>query len=224
VTQALVSGSAAVAALLRGDMAQLMRYGEDGCIEIPVADLPYVFRDAKDTAKFNQIELDDVERELKLAWSKDRAVRLLEILLSATSSAELRSESADALEELLLLEEAKEYAEFCAYAIPATSNNRNFDTSYLSQLHSVRRLLSDIAKAQPAVEHLRSAWDNLREDLFESDEARASFELAAITRGAFYRLVHSIMSAGSPDEGLNAYCQPVTLARNRNGWVFIYEE
>jgi len=188
---ALVSGQAGIAILVRGDTLSVVQADSPETErEFPHSALGYLLAGAADVVSVQAVSREELVGRLGLAWRSDRAMQMVLLLLDGAEDCETRHLASGCLDQLLREPEVCIHVTNRLYAapLPETADlNSSLAAARLSE--TVTALLKDLGTAQPEIARLREAWDNVPVQRFEGDSARDVFEQTLVASGAFKAFV-----------------------------------
>lgn len=187
--KALISGQVATAVLVDGEHFFSFDLDTPGeTVRREVWEIPLLLADATDIQEIdNTSELAAIE-ELELAWTKDRTLQLILILLDSDEEAENRLNAAECLNEFLSNVTVNEYIANRLYSSPLPSDA---DIPYAievcsnASLREVREFLIVLKGDQQEISRRYNAWLRLPISLFGTPEDKDDFYFDAVRFGAF---------------------------------------
>lgn len=200
----LVSGAAARAVFIEGE--KLFYVDADSLDKVNsarISDLPNLLGDASDTVELQRATKEDGLSLLNDLWSKDRALRMLQIALDPIETIDTVSLAIESLDAFLDDDTVDEHISNIAYAwpiIPAPEITRL--QVILNEKPNAERLLSSVATAQDAICRVRHAWENISVSLFEPPSDKPRVEFNAVRDGLFRELVFAIVDNGKTDRAV----------------------
>jgi hypothetical protein len=167
-----------------------------------LAEVPMLLADAYDVVLLKNTSTPAALECLLGLWNRDRALRMLDIVLDDTS------------DESEVLEASGYLAAFLSNAsVRAWLLDRTFATPYdsdvdfgalagtLKPFPATLEFVSHLNAFQDRIRQVRIAWDRVPDSTFESAKSRSVFEFHAVSRGAFRRLAEAV---GDPAAVKNA--------------------
>lgn len=191
---AFVSGVAARVVFVEGnDVTYFEADAPNDLKKSSLSELGCLLAGATDLVELKRADKAAVFQCLLDLWNKDRAIRMLDIILDE-SSQEFSSEAVEYL-DALLSESTTPYVLNWALAVPAkwAPPTDKISTTY----SKVQGLISTIVGLQESIRQVRLAWEGIDPDLFESPSYKAKFERAAVVEGVFRQFVLAV--AGQED-------------------------
>ena len=192
---ALVSGQAALAVVVRGDEASILRYGQDQENRtFRFSSAVGFLRDAPDIIRLSNPSKIEIEVALHESWAADRSLRLTRIVLDEDEEQEVQTEAIECLEEVLTDQISSQVLlALCVAPVPdGWSISQAIVNS--NQQPAVRRMFRNLEELQAPVSAVRLAWNRLHATLFGSSESKVSFEAAAIRHHVFGTMVRGILT------------------------------
>lgn len=192
---AYISGQASLAIILDGRSASCFSLDDPWPPKpISLSLVPLLLQDCHDVAKHSGLDKEQVERELELAWSRDRSIRLAIVMLDNNEELIIRKNAATHLNELLEIESVSHFLKNSLYSCPLSSVSDYAwavgftETQGLSNTNElVRALLND----QDEIRACSDAWGNLPIDLFNTREYKNLFKSSLLRIGAFREVVQN---------------------------------
>ncbi len=189
---AYISGQAALAIILNE--------GEASCLELdgnwpprPIQhnSIPILLQDSTDVAKYVNADREQIERELELAWAKDRALRLAILILDGSEGVDIREDAADCIEELLSSESVLRFVRNIFYSSPLPDTS---DVATALKILATKSMpvttgfLELLLDHQKAIGDCCQAWESLPTQIFESLEYKNYIRQVMINESAFLNL------------------------------------
>ena len=197
--RAILSGQAGLALLGDGDAVWAVS------VEAPEErtpcnwrDAPYLLAGVDDVVELPDVSQEKALDELEQAWRRDRALRLMLILLDREEDTDTRTMAAECVDEHFASDNIRQYAANRFYSAPLPSSaelGRAKQLAGESNAHRVVAFLAKLNADQAVIARTRRAWDEIDPDTFESDEEKARFEAVAIDAGSFCRLAEALDAA-----------------------------
>ncbi len=194
--RAILSGQSGLA-LLGDDDAVWAVSVEEPEVRTPCnwRDATYLLADADDV-----VELPDVSQQaaldvLEQAWRRDRALRLMLILLDREEDEETRTMAAECVDDHFASERVREYVTNRLYVAPLPASAELGRANQLAGDTNAPRVVAFLAKLetdQAVIARTRRAWDEIDPDKFEADAGKARFEAVAVDAGTFRRLTEAV--------------------------------
>lgn len=117
--KAIISGQAGLAILMDGQSIYSIDVDStDQLIKRDFWEVRHLLNEASDAYLLKNTTKERIVAELERAWRRDRALQLMLILLDPTNEQDLRQESAECLEDLLVSEDEREQLANVLYASP----------------------------------------------------------------------------------------------------------
>ena len=115
---ALISGRAARAVFIQGATVRFIEADDPQTVKVSsLSTVPILLQGAMDIVRIKVKDFTDSYPVLLSNWQKDRALRMVQIVLAADDDEEL-IEAADYLNDLLEVDAVREYVTSVAYALP----------------------------------------------------------------------------------------------------------
>ena len=192
---AVLSGQASVAILENEEGLFSLRPDSELPVKCSQGDRRYLLADALDVQEFTDVTTEQAIKELKLAWSKDRALHLMLILLDRDTSAGLRVDTADCLEEMIEEDERTldlVRSRLYSAALPEQADGVGaIQSAEAANASRVVEFLGDLTANQGGIQRWRAAWDALPDSFFEDPDHRLRLTAAVIASGAFSQFVQA---------------------------------
>jgi len=201
--KARISGRAAAFAIKRAGGWEL---GRRGCSErtlVREMDVTRVLGGTPDVVEIEVATVPEVERRLETEWCKDRALRLMILLLDPDEPDVGLEDAAILLEKLLDGPHVIPYIEdqFCQQELPDEARIDRAQ-ALASNLPAVWAMLSRISEWQSNIGQVRESFESLGEGLFGGADEKAEYRERAIAAGAFRSLVGSTVLGKLTDAGI----------------------
>jgi tetratricopeptide (TPR) repeat protein len=186
----LVSAIAARVVFIEGNEARFVE-ADAPAHENPIAlsAIPYVLADAYDTVKLKNTTAPQSFQLLLSSWNADRALRMLDIMLDADSPEEEAQQAAGYFADLIADQETAVRVKNVALAIPLATQLEERIPKRLQGLGAALSFVEKLLAIQDNIAKVRTAWEQIPDFQFEH---RAEFEAAAISQGAFRKLVEAL--------------------------------
>ena len=193
--RAVVSGQASVAILADEKGLFCLRPGSDSPVPCSEGDRRYLLADAGDIQEFSDVTVEQVIGQLELAWSNDRALHLTLILLDPDTSAGLRVDTADCLEEMIEgHDRTLDFVRSRLYsaALPEQADAVGaIQSAEVANASRVVEFLGELTANQSSIQRWRAAWDALPDSFFEDPDDRLRLTSAVIASGTFAQFVQA---------------------------------
>jgi tetratricopeptide (TPR) repeat protein len=188
------------------------------------AQIPHLMDGAYDSEVLLRTDEASAFDVLLKKWNRDRALRMLQIVLDSDEERDIRQEAAECLDSQLKDSETARSVENFCLAIPL-SKGLNVD-SLLSLFRVHQRtvaLVRLIAESHDRIAIVHEGWKSVSPDLFSSESDRCAFELSAIELGAFRGLV--VANSGSMANAIfacysllsgHSNCRQIVMAWTKN--------
>jgi tetratricopeptide (TPR) repeat protein len=190
--KALISGQAGVALLYDQDrIRSVVIDAPSEFTERTEAEASWFLRNLTDLQSFEDVTQQKVVQELEAAWTRDRAMLLLLLLLDRDKDVEIRQSACNCLSELLTAEIVDYLANYF-YAAPLPKNSDlpgAIQFARHNRCSNVEEFLFVLEGDQEEIARRVTAWNALPLDLFDSEEAKENFRVAAVKAGAFRMFV-----------------------------------
>lgn len=205
---ALVSGQAAVAVLLEGEEAVLIKADAlSKEVQFQQERISHLLRNAADTVVLKGTSKEDAGQYLISAWRRDRAMHLALILLDEQEDESIRIGAAEILDEFLKFDDVVQFVCNRLYSSPLPPvSDFDIPNNWKDLKASVRTFLTTLNNYQESIFKWRTAWDALSPKLFDISAPRSEVEKIAIKKGAFREFVIADNDAEMFDKALlNCY-------------------
>ena len=184
----------------------------------PYSSLPLLLAGAPDVEALEGVGYNEALARLLELWSRDRALRMLQIVQGQDEDTEDMIAACEFLNDLIQNEAVYQSVLNVVLAMPAPKG------VYLDKLtlipnawRNAFELVSLIDELQESVESVREAWDTIDNSEFLSLEHRASFERTAIDKGVFKSLVFAHSGKGRVNDAiLQAYIELADEQKSRS--------
>jgi tetratricopeptide (TPR) repeat protein len=188
---ALISGQAGAAAVL-GRNSQLRRLGEMPA-DMPLHLLGRIFAGTTDVSSCKVATAAELDAIARRAWSADRGLRMLLMLMDQSEPQEELSEYAACLEELLAESSVDRFIRQNMYSepLPALVEAERI-TAILSDQARASRLLSDLLRDQAQIDRVRRSFEAIPLEVFGNAASKSAAFEAAIAHRAFVDLVDAL--------------------------------
>lgn len=198
-----ISGRAAAFAIQRADGWQLGRRGRKELIRIAEPDVVRVLGNTPDVIEADLPTVSEAERRLETEWSKDRALRLLLLLLDSQEGVEGLAEAAKLLDRLLTNKHIVAHIEnqFAQQPLPANADLARVEELAVD-LTDLSALLAHIREWQPMLPQVCSSFDALPNQLFGNPDEKADYRERAVAAGAFRALANGTRDGKLTHAGL----------------------
>jgi tetratricopeptide (TPR) repeat protein len=190
--KALISGQAGVALLYDREGIRSVEIDTPGQFtERTEAEASWFLRNLTDLQSLDDVTQERVIEELESAWTRDRAMHLLLLLLDRNQDADIRQSACECLSELLPATNVDYLANyFYAAPLPKNSDLRGaIQFARGNHCFNVEEFLLVLEADQDEIARRVAAWTALPLDLFGGDEDKENFRLAAVKAGAFRMFV-----------------------------------
>ncbi|RLS77039.1 MAG: hypothetical protein DWI02_10415 [Planctomycetota bacterium] len=187
--KAVVSGRACVALLIRGDELHSIHYDNtDELVLRHPEDFRTLFGGANDLDFLEEVDsIDGLRSHLEDAVDETEALDLLLFLCDEQLSQKTRESAAIELEELIVYPEIVASLEQILFAQPLPSSV-HFDGARsacaATNSRKTQHFLEQLFQSQPAIEVVRSSWDQFPEDSF-AGKSRQQVEAICLRKGLF---------------------------------------
>src|SRR5258708_1939840 len=180
----LISGQAGWAVIPRGKEVTAICIDLSDPITYGFPSVPYLFGGATDVQVTRDTDAVSIRRSLQTAWNRDRSLRMVMILLEREEYAEVRREGAEHLESFFSDAPIYDWISDRLFSAPLPSDaDAEGALAAAKGLRGVEALLTEVTAHQTAILRWRMAWDSISEEVFETRQAKAQFELAAVESG-----------------------------------------
>lgn len=216
--KAIMSGRASAYATCEDRHWSLHRLHREA-VPIGDGDLERIFGPGPDVVRLDADRVE-IARRFQTEWAKDRALRILLILLDPAEKVDGLQELAALLDPLLAETHVRRHIESQLFHQPLPSEaelDRAIDIT--RNLPQAEALVRSIANRQGAVTQVRQAFDGIDEALFGDGEAKAEFMEHAINAGAFRELVLAANENSVADAGIMNAHQALARVRNARNIV-----
>lgn len=188
---ALISGQAGLA-LVEGREAHLRTTEGRHLSADDHASLLRAFDGATDVRRARASSLDEIDALLKTAWSSDRALQLLLLLLDPTEDDAERREYAECVEELLVDDAVRSFVVNRLFAAPLPPEAIRVGLP-LEHCEFTSSLLDELHQHQPQITTVATAFESSSPN-GTSEREKDLARQALINAGAFYEAVFAIDS------------------------------
>ena len=192
---AVISGQAETAFVLDGDRAWTINFYEpDTDVPRAPAEFSRLFSDVDDMQFIEDMNRDEIAQRLEVAVDDAAALYLALMLFDAQTDEDIRVEAAQELEKLLERKETKAYVENVLYArpLPKTADREGaFRCCNQIEAPALSEFLGRLEHLQPVIEEIRTAWERIPANLFESEDEHAHCRATFIRQGFFRYLVQT---------------------------------
>jgi tetratricopeptide (TPR) repeat protein len=188
------------------------------------AALPYLLADAYDAESLTGVTREQAFAVLLTKWNVDRSLRMLQIIIDPDEDVETREQAGTYLSSLLSRPDVQHSVENSVFALafPEGTHVESFEAFYWRN-EIITEFVGKLISHQSEIAKVRSAWDELPDDLFEDPESRRRCELTAISKGVFRQLAEGLKDTSRLESAIaNSY---LTLKSERNfraviqGWT-----
>ena len=221
--EALVSGIAARAVFIEGEEVFFIEADQPINRRAAAAkDIPNLLAGATDVVRIPNANEQGAFETLLDLWNKDRAVRMLEVLLDSNESEENRIDAANALQALLEKSETRDDLLNLTFAIPFWDGvDAEGAKDAAKRAKEVFDLVNLLERSQENIATVRHEWDQLDQALFEGPAQRGRFELNAKDTGCFRALAMALENKNEIDNAtFKCY---IALAPEKNSRVIVNE-
>ncbi len=181
---ALVSGSAARAVFIQGSSVHFIDADDPQNIRPSnLAAINHLLADANDVVRLKINKYSDCYNVLLSEWQRDRALRMLQIVL-INDDPEDTLDASECLERLLREEHVYNAVLNLVYSVPYP-NFPSIDDALFNRAPITKTFYSQLREDQEAIGRVRQAFDAL---IFPSETIKLAYEAAAVPSGLF-RLV-----------------------------------
>ncbi|GAB5463388.1 tetratricopeptide repeat protein [Hoeflea alexandrii] len=182
---ALISGSAARAVLIQGSLVQFFDADNPKLLKpTNLWSIPRLFEGAHDIVRLKVRDYTECFDVLLEGYQKDRALRMLQIILEQEDIEDSR-EAAGLLDGLLQRDVVAEYVRDVTHATPYP-NFPDLDKTDFADALVAYDLYRELREHQNAISTVRKAFDIIP---FRSNELKFSYEKCAMYAGIFRRMV-----------------------------------
>ncbi|MEH0293957.1 hypothetical protein V6R98_17320 [Agrobacterium sp. CCNWLW71] len=182
---ALVSGSAARAVFIQGPKVQYIDAENPAVFkQTTLSAIPRLFEGAHDIVRMKIRKYTECFDVLLDAYRKDRALRMLQIVLEDDDLEDFE-EATGLLEKMLADGKVADHVRNVAHAVPYPNFPR-IGPSKFEQAPLTQKLYADLQGHQSAILSVREAFDGMK---FSSEDLKCAYEKNAIAAGIFARMV-----------------------------------
>jgi tetratricopeptide (TPR) repeat protein len=187
---ALISGIAARAVFIEGATVTYVDLDSpDDFIAVHHADIGNILADASDVVEIQSTDRDEVLCKLEELWSKDRALRMLQLALD--DDEELIPEAVEFLDDLLQKDTADWVLNLAlSWPLPGTPR-LDIITPCKRKYASAWECIEKVADLQESIAHVRTAWEEIDLGMFHNSLQRVQMESVAVTDGLFRKFVEA---------------------------------
>lgn len=214
---ALLSGAAGVAALVAGSQARILQLNaedEAPAVEVPISNLRQIFGGLQDVQRFENKSEEELAYLLRQRSAVDRTLRLVSLALEEDCEDGIIIDSLAIIDELIEDEQVATWVSQALFAVPLP------DPSVLETVLSqapqgglIEKLLLELSNSQEAIQKVWGGWEAIPSDLFDGENGRDHFKVAAIASGVFKLFVSAIL-VSKPNEALFQAFSMLTGERN----------
>jgi tetratricopeptide (TPR) repeat protein len=162
----------------------------------------HLFSYADDVIEIDCPTIIEVQQHLRVAWAKDRALRLLLILIDKNEDNETKQSLLLCLEDLFKIPEVENFVASHLYSKPLPSVadlQRASELCTSAQLTLLPQFISNLANDQREIKLRFDAWQNLPLSLFGGEDEKLAFYRKAVREEAFRLFVQK---SGNHDTAL----------------------
>lgn len=191
---ALISGSAARVVFIKGSSVEFMDAETPELLRpATLSSVPHLLAGAHDLVRLKVRKHSDCFSVLLDSYQKDRAIRMLQILLDEEDP-EDQSDAAKLLHELLKSEGVAKHVRNVTYSLPYPNFPILDDRLFLDASRSYE-LYVELQERQSAISAVREQFDRIR---FKSVELKFSFEKCAMYEGIFWQMANLYLGETTP--------------------------
>ena len=195
---AILSGLTGTGFLIEGDRFYAINLDTpDEAVPVEETSIPYFFPDYRTLCFLEDVTAEKAVTKLQELYHGEEALDLALFLFDEELSDELRSEAAEALEELLQEHKVRFYLESVLYAkpLPPSADVKGaLNATEKGNAISVSCFLRTLVERQEQIALTRRGWDALPQELFRSIEARTEAHSIVLDTGLFPKLVKGLIS------------------------------
>ncbi len=209
--RALLSGQADLALVFDGDSAfTVTSERPDQRSPVDPTGLTRIFGPVTDLEELVDATNDEIVRTLERSWEKDRAYRLMLILLDGGGDVGARAMAAECLAEMLSRNEVVEYVSNFLFACPLPEEADLAGAEAFARRASTGTVLTDYLRElrgrQLQIRQRWNAWVGLEPELFGDITAKEQFKSIAVRLGMFRLFVCASSDARAHSSAL-LHCQ-----------------
>jgi tetratricopeptide (TPR) repeat protein len=188
--------------LVRGPRVYSIHAHSEAQVERRPEEFHLLFGSARDFEFFENISRDRVDDYLSQAVAREDALDLLLILLDADYPADIRTDAAEDLEEVLAGDGVVTQLEAVMFSAPLPTITNIAKALFFvpESCREVSTLLDRLQKLQAAIRLVHHAWNAIPESALSSELEREQADAAFVRAGAFRTLVNAIDTGRSIDE------------------------
>jgi len=189
---AIVSGQSGVAILAHAEgLASLHAGRGTEVVRRSPSEARFLLGDALDLQALENVELEEVSRQLALATAQMDALHVALLLLDGSLSADTRQEAAAELQELMEDEAVTVFVESVLFAhpLPADADLPGAFAACSQETEQTRRFLQRLTYLQDQITAVHRSWERIPISVFGTEEARGSVRSVAVREGLFRNLV-----------------------------------
>lgn len=192
--RALISGQAGFGILVSGSVGEIRFVDREPCTNRPVSELIRMMADRADAVEVLVDSQDDLDRNIKLAWAKDRALKLMLLFLARDELYEDRKKYAECLNELLEEEGVDKFllSRLTKDVLPTAAFSSITDFSFVHDESPLFRIIVFILDSQSLIKRVSDHYDALKPSVFDSPQEKAKFRKVLVDEGAFLNVVEHL--------------------------------
>ena len=199
---AVISGCTGVAILVEGQDLFSIDVLHPARVPRQAAEVSHLLGEGRDLVFLEDVALDEVRRRLVDASDAEDALRMVLRLLDGELSEDIRTDAADDLEGLLSAPAVEEHVERVLFAHPFPSGVDPTGAVEAARRASATKssaFLQRLIGAQPVIEEVRTAWNEIPTELLSTGAERARAQRVMLREGVFRGLVKARAEGNRPD-------------------------